>query len=144
MPPKEPISVRDITNKDGFWITQNIVDGATAANYDVIFTALFPCELIAVAESHRVLGTNGGAVTLDIEKLTSGQALDAGAALLDSTFSLKSTINTPVIKRSDAMSSSRTLNIGDRIALKDAGTLTAVAGVSVTLYFIRRGKGHYE
>lgn len=114
-------------------IRHSIVDGATAANYDVFFTADYPCEVVSVSETHRVLGTDGGAVTLTIEKLTSGQALDAGTVLLTTALSLKTTINTPqfgVLVSTGA----RVLARGDRLALKDAGTLTAVAGVSVTIY----------
>lgn len=122
----------------GVWIpiTVNLfgTDPATAANYDVFFTADFPCEVIEAMETHRVAGTDAGAVTLDIEKLTSGQALDAGAAILESTFSLKSTADTPVRKKGTLNSSNKVLKPGDRLALKDSGTLTAVAGLSVTVY----------
>lgn len=108
-------------------------DAATAANYDVFFTADYPCEVVSVSETHRVLGTDGGAVTLNIEKLTSGQALDAGTAIISTALSLKTTINTPqfgILVSTGA----RVLAKGDRLALVDSGTLTAVAGLTVTVY----------
>src|SRR3989304_6488220 len=106
---------------------------ATAGNYEVFFTADYPCEVVSVSEVHRVLGTDGSAVTLNIEKLTSGQALDAGTAILTTALSLKTTINVPqfgILVSTGA----RVLARGDRLALVDAGTLTAVAGLTVTVY----------
>jgi len=136
------ITFQDILNKDLIPVTVNIVDGATAANYDVFFTAYRPYTIAAIVETHRVLGTDAGAVTLNVEKLTSGQALDAGTAICVTAFNLKSTINTPVTKDGVAFSDVL-IAPGDRLALKDSGTLTAVAGVSVTIYLKPFNKGHY-
>jgi len=140
-----------VLNKDGFYVFHSIVDGATAANYDVIFTAFRPCQVIAAIETHRVKGTDAGAVTLNLEKLTSGQALNSGVTLLQTAWDLKSTINTPVIKQGyqlanglTLVSLDRNLETGDRLALKDTGTLTAVAGVCVTIYLKFWGKGQYR
>ena len=138
----------NILDKDGFWVTQYISDGATSSNYDAFFIALYPCEVVAIGETHRVAGTNGGAVTLNIEKLTSGQALDAGSVLLTTEINLKGTANTPqlfsVNDKDFVFTNVRQLDVGDRLALKDTGTLTSVAGVQVTVYFKRLGKGHYQ
>lgn len=136
----------EINLKDGFIITHYISDGATATNYDVIFTAPFPCEVSKVIETHRVAGTNVGAVILDLEKLTTGQALNDGVTILRSEFNLKSTINTPVIKSGIGLLSTnvRQFKEGDRLALKDGGTLTAVAGVQITIYLFPLGKGGYR
>src|SRR3990167_364762 len=116
---------------DYFKVRIYISDGSTAGNYDHFFVADFPCEVIQAYESHRVLGTNGSAVTLDVEKLTDGQALDAGVTVLASTFNLKSTVNTGQRVKASTTEADRNLKPGDRLALKDAGTLTAVAGVLV-------------
>ncbi len=104
---------------------------ATAANYGVFFIVPAACVLTKVQEVHQTLGTDAGAVTLDIEKLTGTQALDAGVAMLASTFSLKATINTVVTGTLSATLTSRSLVAGDRLAMKDAGVLTAVANVTV-------------
>lgn len=106
---------------------------ATAANYGAFFMAPFSCEIIEAWESHKTAGTGAGAVTLDIEKLTSSQALDAGVSTLTTTFNLKSTIDTPVRVKSNTTVIQRFLTSGDRLALKDSGTLTAVAQVTVTI-----------
>lgn len=140
----EKIKQTNIDQKDGFWLVQNIVDGATATNYDVIFTAIYPCEVLAVAESHRVACSSTG--TLNIEKLTTGQALDGGVTILTTAYALNSTANTPIIKSGKDLvfTSARQLDVGERLALKDASTLTSTAGVSVTVYLKRLGKGDYK
>ena len=130
---QELFDFRNVDLKDFIMLTWYIGDGATAGNYDHFELMHFPCEVIQAYEVHRVLGTDAGAVTLDIEKLTSGQALDAGVSVLSGTFNLKSTVNTPVRVKATATDVNRVLNPGDRLALKDAGTLTAVAGVLVTV-----------
>ncbi len=138
----------DIQNKDGFYITVNLptTQPQTAANYGVFFTAYRACEVMQVSEVHTVAGNDAGAVTLDIEKLTGTTALDSGVSVLTSTFSLKSTANTVVRKTGLELSitgSQRQLKPGDRLALKDAGTLTTLQGVQVTLYLKFLGRGSY-
>ena len=110
---------------------------ATAANYDVIDNIPFPIQIIAIYESHTTAGTDGSAVTLNIEKLTGTQALDAGAILLSTAFDLKGTINTVNTGTLTSTRSDLILSKGDRLALKDSGTLTDVAGVCVTIYATR-------
>lgn len=140
------IHYQDILDKDGFHITEYIAVASTATNYGVFFIAIYPCEVLYVAETHRTAGSDASAVTLQVEKLTTGQALDAGVALLQTAFNLKSTADTPVVKSGKDLvftANSRQMKQGDRLALKDAGTLTAVAGVQVTVYLKRYGKGDY-
>jgi len=138
------IQWNELALKDGFQITHLIVDGATAANYDVIFTAPFPCEVSKVIETHRVASSSG---TLNIEKLTSGQALDtANATILTTAFSTATTANTPQIKQGTDLvqSSIRQLKEGDRLSLKDGGTLTSSAGVQITIYLFPLSRGSYR
>lgn len=107
---------------------------ATAANYGVFFVAPFACEVVSVRESHETAGTDAGAVTLDIEKLTGTQAPDAGVAVLGATkINLKGTANTVQAPALTGTTADKQLAAGDRLCLKDAGTLTAVAGVAVTV-----------
>lgn len=87
-------------------------------------------------EVHQTAGTDAGAVTLDLEKLTGTQNLDAGAAVLNATLSLKATINTVQTATLTDTLTSRSLARGDRLALKDSGTLTAVQNVSVIVELI--------
>lgn len=137
----------EIENKDGQIITANLVSTlpATAANYGAFYTALAPCEIMGVVERHGTLGTDGGAVTLQIEKLTTGTAKGAGTNILTTDFDLKSTINTPVFKTPlDFVAGTFVLNKGDTLALKLTGTPTSVADLQVTLMIKRRGKGDYR
>lgn len=102
---------------------------ATAANYGVFWTAPFPCYVVGFTETHKTAGSDAGAVTLQLEKLNSGEALDAGDTLLSTALSLKTTANTPQEGTLVTTIATRQLATGDRLALKDAGTLTAVAHV---------------
>ena len=147
--PDYATEVKTLFNKDPFCVPITIqdTDAATAANYGVFFTASFPCEVMAISESHKTAGSDGGAVTVNVEKLTSGQALDAGVTLLSTAFNLKATANTPAHVPSSSYSfvfgTARQLDRGHRLALKDAGTLTAVAHLNVTCFLKPLGKGHY-
>ena len=137
------IDWQDIINKDGFLISANISGllAATATNYGLFFTALYPCEILAISEVHQTAGSGSG--TLDVEKLTGTQALDSGSVLLSTPTSLTSTANTVVYPSMTTTYASRRMVKGDRLALKDGGTLTNVAGVQVTIYGKRLGRGHY-
>ena len=139
-----PERSENILNKDGFYITVRVqgTDAATASNYGVFFIAKNPCEVFLVSEVHEVAGTDAGAVELNIEQLTSGTALNSGNEILVTDFNLKSTANTPVEKEGTALQN-RQLKRGERLALKDIGTLTSVDDVCVTIYFKPLGKGHY-
>jgi len=127
-----PIVWSDIKTRKT-WVRHTIIGtaAATAANYATFYIARFPATITGFWEVHEVLGTDAGAVTLTLEKLTGTQAPDAGTLVLASTLSLKSTINTVQAGTITSTIANRNLAIGDRLCLKDAGTLTAVSNVSV-------------
>ena len=106
---------------------------STAANYTVFFIAPAPCYVSSFKEVHQTAGTDAGAVTLQLEKLNSTEALDAGDNVLATALSLKSAIDTVQTATLTTTNANRTLATGDRLAMKDAGTLTAVANVTVLL-----------
>lgn len=96
------VEFQDIDNKDGFFITATLNDtaAATAANYGVLFTVLKRgYEVMNVGEIHGTLGTDAGAVTLQLEKLTGTTAKGSGSNILVTAFDLKGTINTLVKKK---------------------------------------------
>lgn len=103
---------------------------ATAASYGVFFIAPFSCYLSSVRLAFQVTSTSG---TLDIEKLTGTQALDAGIPMLYTPILMSGTANTVVKGRLSDTPSSLQLLAGDRIALKDAGTLTNLVGLCVII-----------
>lgn len=137
----------EIDNKDGQIVTVNLESTlpATSANYGAFYTALAPCEIMIISERHGTAGTDAGAVTLQVEKLTSGTAKGAGTNILTTGFNLKGTINTPVFKETrDFVAGTFVLNKGDALALEVTGTPTAVADLQVSLMIKRRGKGDYR
>ena len=106
-------------------------DAATAANYGVFWTVPVACTITGVSEVHQVLGTDGSAVTVGLEKLTGTQAPAAGVAVLATEFDLKAAINTVQYGVLSETLSSRSLIKGDRLALEDTGTLTSVSNITV-------------
>ena len=131
------VNFKDINQRSLFvyWTIPGI-QAATATNYGVIFTSPVNGYIKSITEVHQTLGTNGSPVTLNIEKLTGTQALDAGVEVLQTAFDLKASINvvrTGIISYTTSRSA---LSIGDRLALKDTGTLTSVANVTVVIEII--------
>ncbi len=107
---------------------------ATAANYGVFYTAPFACELIEAWETHKVASSSSSLATLGIEKLTGGQALDAGVVMTSSLFDIRTLANDPNrISCTSSLPTYRFLNPGDRMALKDFGVLTALSHVEVSV-----------
>lgn len=109
---------------------------ATAANFGYAYVADKSVRLIAASEVHRTAGSDGGAVTLDIEKCASGTSQDSGVSMLASTFNLKGTAATPQVAAPTATAANARLKPGDSVALKDSGTLTALADVAVNLLLV--------
>lgn len=117
------------------YITQTLtgIEAATASNYGVFFIAPFPCAILSVREVHGTAGSDGGSVGLNIEKLTGTQALGSGVDVLSSDLSLKATANTVQEGVITTTIANRNLAKNERLALKDVGTLTAVADVAITI-----------
>jgi hypothetical protein len=102
-----------------------------------IWNAPEGCKLVGVLERHLVAGTNGSAVTINVYKDPSGTAPGAGTAQLTAALSLKATINTNQSGALSATPSDLTFAAGDGLSVVLTGTMTAVAGVSVTFKFQR-------
>lgn len=130
----DKIDFRDIFKKK-LYIHHTIVGtaAATAGNYGVFWIAPFECTVNSIREAHQTAGTDAGAVTLQIEKLTGTQALDAGVNVLSTTINLKGTADTVVTGTLTATEADRVLATNNRLAMKDAGTLTSCANVSIII-----------
>lgn len=128
------IEFLNILNKR-FYIACNLAGALaqTASQFGVVFIAPRACNVLSITEVHNVAGTNGGAVTLNVEKLTGTQNLDAGVEVLSSPFNLKGTANTVQYGTMTTVLTSKQLAKGDRLALKDAGTLTTLSDVCVII-----------
>lgn len=133
----DPIDFLEIRRRR-IWIPHTVVGtaAATATNYGVFWIAPFACTLVEFREVHQTAGTDAGAVTLQLEKLTGTQALDAGATMLNATLSLKATINSVQTATLTNTFANRNLARGDRLAMLDAGTLTSCANVTVYAEFV--------
>ena len=104
---------------------------ATATNYGVFWIVPIVCNIASVQEVHQTAGSDGGTVTIGLEKLTGTDALGAGDSVLASELSLKATANTIQTGSLSLTLANRSLIVGDRLALEDTGTLTSVANVTV-------------
>ena len=108
-----------------------------ADNVDKAFwIAPFPCEVIGVTEIHEVAGTDGSAVTVNLERLQGTEAPDAGDDLLTNNsnagFDLKGTANT--LQTGTLVGTSAVqLAAGNRLGAAFAGTITSLAGTVMTV-----------
>lgn len=148
-------SIKDLsfTEADRFRITQqngflgvtkpvhHVIYGtsaATAANYSApFFIADRSYEIISITERHETAGSAGGSVTLMVKKVPSGTVPASGIDVLTSGINLKATANT---NQNGTISGARTSGVynktmttGDSLSLVTTGTLTSVAGVSVSV-----------
>lgn len=129
-----PINFQSIYQKK-LWVHTSVpgTSAATATNYGVFWIAPMACSVSQVWEVHQTLGTDGGAVTVNLEKLSGTTAPDSGSTILATAFSLKATINTVQTGTLVTTQATKTLAKGDRLCLKDSGVLTAVAGVTLLI-----------
>ena len=97
------------------------------------------CEIVWASEVHEVLGTDGSAVTADVMVVPNGTVVGSGTSLLASTFDLKATVATLQTRSLSAgtLASSRTIAAGQRIGINFTGTMTAVAGLNITVVLNR-------
>lgn len=112
-------------------ITANLfgASGATAANYGIFFIADRACEVTSVKLRYTTASTSG---ILQIEKLNGTDALDSGDVVLTGTISLSATANT-TYSGTLVSTIAKSLSAGDALALKDAGTLTNLVGLCVSV-----------
>lgn len=96
----------------------------------VYFIAPAACKIVSAYESHSIKATVAGSV--QVEKLTSGQAPGSGVTTLATAFDMTSNNDVPLTVNSNT-DASATLAAGDRFALKLSGTGTTYAQGLVTL-----------
>jgi hypothetical protein len=117
------------------------VDIYIPANGDLADQAFYiatrPMRVVGIKQIHGTLGSHGSAVTLQVSKLLSTEAAGSGTVLLtnnsDAGFNLKSTINAVQEGALATSLATRRLAAGNRLALEFTGTLTAVAGLCVSV-----------
>lgn len=134
MPFKNPALFDQESPVKGFTVSVRVpsTDAATAGNYGTFWTAPAKCVVDSIVERHATAGSDGGTVSLLIEKLPSGTAKDSGTDL-NTALNLKSTANTNVSATLSTTAATLELASGDSLGLVTSGTLTAVADVAVTV-----------
>lgn len=113
-------------------------NAATATNYGLFFVVERPYEIISITCRFKTKGTDASAVTLTVEKCSSGTAPDSGVVLLATAFDLKGANNTSQYGTLTNTKQNLFLKKGDALLLKDSGILTAVSDVCVTVIMRER------
>jgi len=140
-----PITYVQLENKDMQSVTERLsgTNAATAGNYGCFFIASRPYEVMEIRAVWSALGTDAGAVTLNVERLQGTTAEGAGDNIIATAIDLKGAINTVNVAKTTALQN-RLISTGDRLALVDTGVLTAVNNLVVTVLLKPRGKGDYK
>ena len=107
---------------------------ATAGNYTTFFIAPYPIQILSVSEIHGTASSSG---TLDITKDTGTTAPQGGSTIFASAapFNTAATANTLQTVTKMATGNGAVMAAGDRLALKNGGTLTSSADLSVILTY---------
>ena len=139
--PNGIVEFKDIYNKDPFVAPANLVgsEPATAANYGAFFTAKFPCEVMEFSAVWETASTFGN---VQLERIQGTTAVGSGDLILSTAVDTWKTANTTNYGAL-VVGTVRILDRGDRLALRDAGTLTSAAGLQTETLIKPLGKGHY-
>lgn len=119
--------------------------GPNAAHQSAAYVADDSYYIVEARAVWTAAGTDGGAVTLTIEKLTGTQAPGAGANMFGtSTINLKGVANTvqrlvssQLTGLTAAQKAAQQLSPGDRMSATLTGTLTSLAGLTVRVTAVR-------
>jgi hypothetical protein len=133
----------DVSQADGLTVDGVIVPQAIEVSFGMkangslstqaFFLANADYEVTAISEVHSTAGSDSGAVTISVSKDSGTSAPGAGTGLLSAAFNAKGTANTVQDGALSATESDLVLAPGDRLSVVFAGTLTALAGVLVTV-----------
>ena len=104
--------------------------GQTAANYDRFWIAPAKCVIDSVDASWSVASSSGA---LQVEKVPSGTAQGSGTNLLSSTISTAGSADTTTAGTLSTTAATVELAVGDALALVNAGTLTSLVNLHVTV-----------
>ena len=111
----------------------NFVDPSPADK--AFFIAPFDLVIKRIDYVHSTAGSDASAVTLQVERLQGTEAPAAGDDLLSAAFNCKGTANTVQNGALTATTANLTLSAGNRLGLNYTGTLTALAGATVTVLY---------
>jgi hypothetical protein len=118
---------------------ENAAVYAINANASLASQGFFLANRDAVISSVQMIwsaaATDAGTVTIDVTHETGTTAPGSGSSILGAAQSAKTTANTVVAPALTGTASRLSLAAGDRLSVKFTGTLTALAGVVVVVYF---------
>lgn len=120
-----------VGKKQAVSVTLSGVAPQTAGNYSSFFIVPYPITISQIQAVYTV--TNGGALTLYVEKLTGTNAPGSGTSVQTGTFNLNTTANTNQTAVLTPTIGVIQLATGDRLGLVKTGTLTSIANLTVTL-----------
>jgi hypothetical protein len=108
-----------------------------------VFIAPYAMTITGIQEVHATAGNDAGAVTVNLTKDVSGVVPGAGTTIMSGTFDAKGTANTVGSATLSSDPNVLTLAAGDRIGVNFVGTVTALAGLVITLKVTPGGKGDF-
>lgn len=93
-------------------------------------------QVIGVSEVHTTAGSDGSAVTLMLKKCSGTTVPASGTDMLSASLNMKGTAQTVQAGTLVTNIDTLTLSAGDRLAVDFTGTITALAGVVITVDLI--------
>lgn len=123
----------------GGWIRLHMTFKANGEHISVAVPIDSYCEIVEARETHKTAGSDGGGLTLTVEKLTGTQAVGGGAnCFKTSTFNLRAAADTPQLLKASLLSAlsvaqraAQLFAPGDRLGFVITGVTTAVVGTAV-------------
>ncbi len=125
--------------------TQSFDGGVVAASVEYVaasvdktfFVAPRGYRVVGITGRVTVAGTDGSAVTAEVNKVASGTAITSGTTLHTGTYNLKGTANTNQALTLSSTSADLDLAEGEALAVDFTGTLTNATGV-ITVFLAPR------
>jgi hypothetical protein len=138
------INFSDIQDKDGFYVIyplnkHAVGSGVVYSQYNYIFTAAYPCELIRCDYIYSVAGGAGGN-TFYLQKVTKG----TGTNLSNTAMSFSATANTVYTLNDFNILKKSIFKPGESLKINASASDTTLDGLNFTFYFKPIGKGNYR
>ena len=131
--PDGSLGIQGIDVDNGGFIAVNIEYNASSID-KVCFVATRKYVVHGITGRPTIAGTDGGAVTAQVKKMTGVVAVTAGTSLMSSTYNLKGTADTVQALGLSATAADLEIPAGTAIGIDFTGVLTSAVGVvTVTL-----------
>lgn len=143
-------AIKGMTTSETFYL-----NSLTGTPNQTILMAMFPMRILSIQCEFAT--ANGAALTAQITKESTPQAVAAGSPVMSNSFNLNATANTvqaatladylspgaPAATATTNPTRDRiNLNANDRLSIKFSGAVTSLAGLAITVHYIPGAKGH--